>query len=85
MPDGVLSLIEQFRAVDARRQQGGGSIAAHLAPSFTSARQQLDEAAAQLDAAQSALYRRSVEEAPPAPLPVSPPIAPVQPEPSARL
>lgn len=62
MPDGVLSLIEQFRAVDSRRRRDG--IAAHLAPSFTSSRQQLDEAAAQLDSAQSALYRRSVESTP---------------------
>jgi hypothetical protein len=67
MPDGVLSLIEQFRAVDSRRRRHG--IAAHLAPSFTSARQQLDEAAAQLEATQSALYRRSVESAPPSILP----------------
>ncbi len=62
MPDGVLSLIEQFRDVDSRRRRDG--IAAHLAPSFTSSRQQLDEAAAQLDSVQSALYRRSVESTP---------------------
>lgn len=71
MPDGILSLIEQFRAVDSRRKRHG--IAAHLAPSFTSARQQLDEATAQLDAAQSALYRRSAESTPEAILPVRPP------------
>ena len=43
--------------------------AAHTAPSFTAAREQLDEASAQLDATQSALFRYAVETAPPQVLP----------------
>ena len=67
MPDGVLSLVDIFRAVDSRRKRGD---AAHTLPSFTSARQQLEEASAQLDARQSALYRRAMDAAP-----TRPPIA----------